>query len=216
MVNIKENLLKGGIMGVGFLLVLSIASIVYAVGFHQTSEVLPGMFQGDYSFNGSITVNDNLSVEKVISGNGSLKIDSDMDMRGNELYNADYVDVFHHHVTELSSGVDTTSSSFVTLSKSVKTVNFSEGTAVMDWSISSYSNSGSGDYKIRSCIKGICGGKVSLYTNEVDSHKTYTGHWARNVTAGEGKIKLQVLVESGSWITNHDDHLSWNAIVYKE
>ncbi len=50
-----KDFLKGVKFALGILFVItSILGIVFAVGFHTASEILPGIFQGDYSFNGTI------------------------------------------------------------------------------------------------------------------------------------------------------------------
>lgn len=70
--NTSYDYFKRGIsFGIGFLLVLSIVSLVYAVGFHQTSEVVPGEFDGEYRFNGTLTINSS-------SNKPALNLDSDV------------------------------------------------------------------------------------------------------------------------------------------
>lgn len=58
-----KDLKKGIKIGLGFfvtifLLSLFLFGIVFAVGFHSASDILPGIFQGDYIFNGSINATD--------------------------------------------------------------------------------------------------------------------------------------------------------------
>lgn len=51
----KENFLKGVQIGFGIFFSLSLLlGIIYAVGFHSANEIIGGVFQGDYIFNGSI------------------------------------------------------------------------------------------------------------------------------------------------------------------
>lgn len=51
----KEYFLKGISFGLGFLFIFGILfGLVYAVGFHTASEILPGSFNGNYIFEGTI------------------------------------------------------------------------------------------------------------------------------------------------------------------
>lgn len=60
---IKETL-KGFQYGIGFSLALCLFfGIIYAVGFHNANEIIGGMFQGNFSFNGTMNfTNSNLIV----------------------------------------------------------------------------------------------------------------------------------------------------------
>lgn len=69
----SESFLEGIKFGMGVLLVFLLAFSVYAVGFHQTNEIVPGTFQGDYSFNGSVEVGDNTSNKQLkVYGNTTV------------------------------------------------------------------------------------------------------------------------------------------------
>ena len=88
--------------------------------------------------------------------------------------------------------------------------------AVIIWSMSGYSTSGYGDYWIRACIGGSCGGDVNVYTNEGGSHKTWSGSWATSVNAGTVTVKLQVKKEGGgTFMTDSNDHVSWTLLVLR-
>ena len=45
-----------------FLLFGIIVSSVYASGFHQPQEIIPGTFQGDYGFEGDVDILGNLNL----------------------------------------------------------------------------------------------------------------------------------------------------------
>lgn len=48
---------------IGFIFVfLLIGSFVYAVGFHSANEILTGVFQGDYTFNGNVNLTENATL----------------------------------------------------------------------------------------------------------------------------------------------------------
>lgn len=52
------DFLRGLVFGIGFLSVITLFGIVYAVGFHTPSEILPGSFSmGNFSFNGNLNLN---------------------------------------------------------------------------------------------------------------------------------------------------------------
>jgi hypothetical protein len=58
-----KHILNGLKFGFGIFLSLGILfGIVFAVGFHTASEVLPGIFQGDYTFNGSLNLTEGIVV----------------------------------------------------------------------------------------------------------------------------------------------------------
>ncbi len=58
-----REILKGLKISLGLILGLFFFfTIVFAVGFHQASEILPGIFQGDYIFNGSINLTSGSSI----------------------------------------------------------------------------------------------------------------------------------------------------------
>lgn len=52
----NKDFLKGINIGLGILTIFSIIGIVSAIGFHTTSEILPGTFTGDYIFNGNLQI----------------------------------------------------------------------------------------------------------------------------------------------------------------
>lgn len=55
----SKEIFNGVKFGVGIIISLSIfLGIVYAVGFHNANEILPGIFTGDYTFNGTISFSD--------------------------------------------------------------------------------------------------------------------------------------------------------------
>lgn len=50
-----SKFLDGIKFGLGFILILALfLGIVYAAGFHSASEILGGVFQGNYIFNGTV------------------------------------------------------------------------------------------------------------------------------------------------------------------
>lgn len=62
------EILNGIKFGFGIIISLSLFfGIVFAVGIHTTSEILPGVFQGDYTFNGNLSVSGDLN----LSGNST-------------------------------------------------------------------------------------------------------------------------------------------------
>ncbi len=53
-----KDILKGLKISLGIILGLSFFfGLVFAVGFHSANEILPGIFEGNYIFNGNLTVN---------------------------------------------------------------------------------------------------------------------------------------------------------------
>ncbi len=54
-----KDFLKGIKGGFGFIFVIALITSVFAIGFHLADEVLPGVFQGDFTFNGSIDMSGN-------------------------------------------------------------------------------------------------------------------------------------------------------------
>ncbi len=121
-------------------------------------------------------------------------------------------------VVNTQSNWNTTSSSFVDLPNSSKTISIPSGTAIIFWSMSCYSGSGSGDYRIRPVIGSSAPSDgVSAYTNEGSSHKTYSGSWITNTTGGTITVKLQVRVEGGGALsTDINDQVSWTLIVFRD
>lgn len=58
----RKEFQKGISFGLGIVLTIGLLfGIVYAAGFHSTSEILPGIFQGNYTFNGNLNVNGTLT-----------------------------------------------------------------------------------------------------------------------------------------------------------
>ncbi len=49
-----KDFLKGIKGGFGFILIIALVTSVFAIGFHYAGEIFPGVFQGDFTFNGSI------------------------------------------------------------------------------------------------------------------------------------------------------------------
>lgn len=68
----------GGIkFGAGASVVLFLVfSVVYAVGFHHTNEIVPGVFQGNFSFNGSVEA-DNIAYSSTTDNLSDIKSWSD-------------------------------------------------------------------------------------------------------------------------------------------
>jgi len=54
MVKMKKQISNGFLFGFGFILFISMFSIIFAVGFHIADEVLSGTFLGNYSFQGYV------------------------------------------------------------------------------------------------------------------------------------------------------------------
>lgn len=69
----RRKLLEGFVFGIGFLIsIFLILGLVFAVGFHTTSEIIPGIFQGDYTFNGSVNFTNDISTNSLIVNNFNL------------------------------------------------------------------------------------------------------------------------------------------------
>jgi len=58
---IHSDYIKGLRIGVGILFIFGLVFGVFAVGFHITDEILPGTFLGNYTFDGNVEVQGNLS-----------------------------------------------------------------------------------------------------------------------------------------------------------
>ncbi len=71
-----KSFLNGIKFGFGFLLVISLfLGIVFAVGFHTTSEIIPGTFQGDYEFNGSVNFSGQVfGVSNILTNNTIIEL----------------------------------------------------------------------------------------------------------------------------------------------
>lgn len=73
-----KDFLKGLKISFGFIFGLSLfLGIVFAVGFHSADEILAGVFQGNYTFNGSININGNVTFSDGTSLNSSQYITFD-------------------------------------------------------------------------------------------------------------------------------------------
>lgn len=72
-----KEIIKGIKQGIGFVLVLFI-TIVFATiivigsGFHSASEIIEGVFQGNYTFNGSIKLNPSSSVPSLSNNESAI------------------------------------------------------------------------------------------------------------------------------------------------
>lgn len=68
-----KDILKGVKFGIGIIISLSIFfGIVFAAGFHSANEIFSGVFNGDYSFNGSIVIVENLNLNGSIVSNSTI------------------------------------------------------------------------------------------------------------------------------------------------
>ncbi len=68
-----KDIQKGIKIAIGFFFTLTILfGIVFAVGFHSASEIVAGVFQGDYTFNGSIIINDNATFNGDVNFTGTV------------------------------------------------------------------------------------------------------------------------------------------------
>ena len=86
----SSEFFKGVKQGLGFILVMLIPLSVYAVGFHQPQEILPGTFQGDYEFNGTVEVKDNLTVsEGELSTNQINALEDEIHIEGDLIVESD-------------------------------------------------------------------------------------------------------------------------------
>lgn len=64
----NRSYLEGIKFGFGIVTVLFfVFGIVFAAGFHTSSEILPGIFQGNYTFNGSLSVNQNVTFNSQVT-----------------------------------------------------------------------------------------------------------------------------------------------------
>lgn len=73
-----ERIKEGFFFGIGLFLFIGVVfGIVFAVGFHTPDEILPGTFNGDYVFNGTLEVKDNFKLSNAttcdLPNEGSLK-----------------------------------------------------------------------------------------------------------------------------------------------
>lgn len=72
--NMIKNILKGIQISIGFFIGCFILfGIVYAVGFHTADEVLPGIFQGNYTFNGTLFFSDGTNLTSAPTSSNSQK-----------------------------------------------------------------------------------------------------------------------------------------------
>lgn len=98
-----KDILKGLKIGFGIIISLSLfLGIIFAVGFHNASEIVGGMFQGNFTFNGTINFSNAVVVgirEQYISASG-----------GTITYDGDYtIHTFTSNGTfTVTSGWDTT------------------------------------------------------------------------------------------------------------
>jgi len=66
---IDKDYIKGIKQAVGFIFTISLFFGVYAVGFHIADEILPGIFNGNYTFNGSVNVSQDLCLGGICQNN---------------------------------------------------------------------------------------------------------------------------------------------------
>lgn len=54
----REEVVRGMLFATGMVIVLAlvVGAFVFAVGFHSASDIVSGVFQGNYTFNGSINL----------------------------------------------------------------------------------------------------------------------------------------------------------------
>jgi len=158
---------------------------------------------------GQVTTTGNVGIGTSDSGGHKLKVEGTFNGA-----NGIFID---NLVINTQDSISTTSSTFIDLTNSAKTIVVPAGTAFITWSMSCFSESGFGDYRIRPVI-GVSAPAdgVSAISNEQQSHKTYSGSWVTTTTAGSVTVKLQVRVEGGGALSvDFNDQVTWTIIVFR-
>jgi hypothetical protein len=82
-----KDFFKGINIGLGILFIFAlIFGVVYAVGFHSASEIIGGTFNGDYTFNGSVSIESSNSNASLDVG-GSINVQEICDNNGSNCKN---------------------------------------------------------------------------------------------------------------------------------
>lgn len=141
--------------------------------------------------------------------NPTAKLEVNGTIRGNNAFVA-------NNIVQSSSFL-TSSTAYVDVSGSSKTVTVPDGMAMIFWSMSGYTSGTNTGLTMRVCIDTTCGGDVNTFTNEASSHKMFSGSWITPVTAGTKNVRLQMLIRygSGSFVMDSSDSLSWALIVFR-
>lgn len=83
-----KDYVRGFKEGLGILSVFLLVFSVYAVGFHPSSEVVPGTFDGDYSFNGTVDVSGKVGIG---TSSPQTKLDVDGEIRSTKINATDSI-----------------------------------------------------------------------------------------------------------------------------
>lgn len=68
-----KKYIEGVFLGLGLISILVIIfGLVFAVGFHNASEIVSGVFQGNYTFNGTLNIISSIVTDKLILGGDSV------------------------------------------------------------------------------------------------------------------------------------------------
>ena len=123
-------------------------------------------------------------------------------------------------VIDAVPGYSSTSTSYFDIPGTSKTVTLPAGTALIVWSMSCYSGGPSAGavWYIRPVIGANAPPEGLLCaTNEIGSHKSFSGSWAVVIPAGGTMtVKLQARCYGGFGDFRFDrDHLSWTIIVFR-
>ncbi len=152
---------------------------------------------------------------------GNLRVDGMLIVDGTfNGTNGVFVDNFLNHIRFPDMFRIDAISSFEDVPHSRKTVTIPSGKAMMVWTLSGYTDQGgAGVWDIRPVIGTAVGPEVSVGTNEVGSHKYFSGSWATPVTGGTVIIKLQVRRVPGTNFgpfVAQNDVANWSLIIFRD
>lgn len=94
-------------IGIGIIVVLTIfIGIIFAVGFHSASEIVSGVFQGNYTFNGTLSVSQNTTLNGTLIVNNGINLGSETNCNTNNKGTIRYNDV--NNTIDYCNGIEWT------------------------------------------------------------------------------------------------------------